>query len=116
MKLVPLRYIKTGKTMFVSVYHPPYSVVPPRAAHVSLCTPASPPPRGRRRRLVWTLFALSFVPYFLPEAYQPSVYRDGKTPEEIRRGQHERRLNRILGGNLRSTEFGEDVLDDLPLQ
>ena len=65
---------------------------------------------------MWTLFALSFVPYFLPEAYQPSVYRDGKTPEEIRRGQHERRLNRILGGNLRSTEFGEDVLDDLPLQ
>lgn len=65
---------------------------------------------------MWTVFALSFVPYFLPEAYQPSVYRDGKTPEEIRRKQHERRLNRILGGNLRSTEFGEEVLDELPQQ
>ena len=64
MKLVRLRYIKTDRTMFVSVYHPPHSVVPPRAAHVSLCTPASPPPHGRRRRLVWTLLALSFVPYF----------------------------------------------------
>ena len=100
--------------MFVSAYHPPHSVAP-RVSHVSLCAP-SDPPRVRRRRLAWTVFALSFIPYFLPEAYQPTVYRDGKTPEEIRREQHERHLNRILGGSLRSTEFGNDVLDDLPLQ
>ena len=101
--------------MFVSAYHPPNSVVP-RTSHVSLCTPTGPPPRGKRRRFVWTVFALSFVPYLLPEAYQPSVYRDGKAPEEIRREQHERHLNRILGGNLRSTEFGDEVLDGLPRQ
>ena len=102
--------------MFVATHRPPSLSVASRASHVSLRAPTGPPPRGDGRRLLWILFAMTVFPYFLPEAYQPSVYRDGKTPEEIRRAQHERNINRILGGNIRSTEFGDEVLNDLPLQ
>lgn len=97
--------------MFVSAYHP-RSLAPSRVSHVHLNTPPSRP--NTRRRIIWVILALSFVPYGLPTEYQPSIYKDGKTPEEIRRGQRERRLNRVLGGNLRKTEFGDDVLHDLP--
>lgn len=87
----------------------------PRVTYVSLAapTPNSSPPPHRRRLLAWVVLALSFVPYFLPEESRPAVYMDGKTPKEIHEKQHERRLNRFLGGSIRSTEFGNDLLDQI---
>ena len=82
----------------------------PRVSPVVMNTP----PPVRRRTILWVVFTLSLVPYCLPEQYQPKVYRDGKTPMEIKMEQRERMLNRVLGGDLRGTEFGADVLDALP--
>ena len=48
---------------------------------------------------------------FVPEQYQPEVYKNGKTWTEIEATQRERRLDRVLGGRLRDTEFGPGILD-----
>jgi len=99
--------------MFVvtSTQFPQHANVAPRVGSAAVLS--IPSSRRRRRRIIWAVLMLSCVPYFLPEKYQPYVYRDGKTPDEIRLAQRERHLNRVLGGDLRSTELGKDVLDNL---
>ena len=85
-----------------------------RAMTMFEAPPPPPPPVDKtRRRLVWFVFALSFVPYFLPVEYQPTFYRDGKTPSEIEQSRQTRRLNKILGGDITKTEFGAELIQGM---
>lgn len=63
----------------------------------------------KRRRILWAIFALTFVPYLLPARFQPPMYKDGKSPEEIARRQKERSVSKTLGGDIRKVEFAEDL-------
>lgn len=69
---------------------------------------AALPPFSRRveigRQLYMFLFALSFVPYFLPTDMQPSFYHDGKPVEEIRANRESRANSNFLGGDIRQIE------------
>lgn len=53
----------------------------PLAVFASLVPPHRRPTRDSMFRAFATLWLLSFVPYFLPEAMQPEWYHDGKPME-----------------------------------
>lgn len=58
--------------------------------------------------------ALSFVPYAMPLEKRPGIYKDGKTPRELRRKQKERMASAFIGGDITSIEFGRELfLHDL---
>ena len=73
------------------------------------------PPGLRRaeigRNIYGTLFALSFIPYFLPYDMQPAWYHDGKPMEEIRAERLQQANNRYIGGDLSALNelFPEDI-------
>lgn len=65
---------------------------------------ASPPGPPSRRRLLWAVLLLSFVPYLAPPELQPALYKDGKTPEELQRRRKRRMTNAYLGGDIARLE------------
>lgn len=70
-----------------------------------------PPQKRSATMRTWftTLWALSFIPYFLPQSMQPSFYHDGMPPEEIRQRQLDREQARFLGTS-RSTIENLDLI------
>lgn len=52
------------------------------------------------RQLYLVCFALSFVPYFLPQSMQPSFYHDGTPVEEIRARRESQANSNFLGGDM----------------
>ena len=52
------------------------------------------------RNIYTFLFALSFVPYFLPYDKQPAWYHDGLTPEQIAQKHVDQSNSRYLGGDV----------------
>ena len=68
-----------------------------------------------RRRLAHALralFALSFVPYALPVARRPALYRDGRSSEEMARARRRRTWSQFLGGDVHRAPGFENVGED----
>jgi len=66
--------------------------------------------RYQARGEVEAAFAQGQV-HITDQQYQPGIYKDGKPIEEIMRDERERKLNRFLGGKLRATDFGSEVIE-----
>lgn len=64
-----------------------------------------------RRKLLLSVYTASFIPYFIPDDYKPSVYKDGLSDEEIELKHKIIELNRITGGDI--IKFFELFQNDL---
>jgi len=81
---------------------------------VKALIPSLLPPGNRRLTIARFFFALSFIPYFLPEDIKPNSYKmyDGKTPEEVREMYAERQISRSLGTNFDADAFNALFAED----
>lgn len=87
----------------------PVSLLPTAAMRPAIIVLKERPPinyRWRRRRVMWLMFALSFLPYFWPEEYQPAIYQK-PTSEDLSSRLRERRMRRFLGGDIRNAGLGD---------